>query len=57
MPFPRAPRGLDNLFIKTGRNRWAVGVTFSSAMLNQRYWHIGVRVGGHTHVLTVQVVR
>jgi hypothetical protein len=56
MPYPRAPQGLDNPFIKTGRNRWAIGVTFSSAMLKQRHWHIGVRVGGHTHVLTVRVV-
>jgi hypothetical protein len=57
MPVPRAPRGLDNRFIKSGRNRWAIGVTFSTAMLKQRHWHIGVRVSGRTHVLTVRVVR
>jgi hypothetical protein len=57
VPYPRAPRGLDNRFIKTGPNRWALGVTFSSAMLHQRYWNIGMRVGGQTQVLTVQVVR
>ena len=57
MPYPKAPRGLDNWFIKTGTNRWALGVTFSKAMLHQRYWNIGMRVGGQTQVLTVQIVR
>jgi hypothetical protein len=57
MPYPKAPRGLDNWFIKTGTNRWALGVTFSKAMLHQRYWNIGMRVGGQTQVIKVQVVR
>jgi hypothetical protein len=57
MPYPKAPQGLDNAFIKTGPNRWALGVTFKTAMLPQRYWRIGMRVGSQTHVLTVQVVR
>ncbi|NYG06775.1 hypothetical protein BJ986_001262 [Phycicoccus badiiscoriae] len=57
MPHPGAPRGLDNKFIKTGPNRWALGVTFSNAMLHQRYWLIGMRVGRTTQVLKVQVVR
>jgi len=57
MPCPRAPRGLDNKFIWTGPNRWALGVTFSSAMVKQRYWNIGMRVGSQTQVLKVQVVR
>lgn len=57
MPYPKAPRGLDNKFVKTGTNRWALGVTFKSAMLHQRYWNIGMRVGGQTQVIKVQVVR
>ncbi|MCW2856904.1 MAG: hypothetical protein JWR52_2519 [Marmoricola sp.] len=55
--FPTMPRTLDHAFIKTGHNRWALGVTFSNAMLHHRYWYIGVRVGGRTHVLKVHVVR
>jgi hypothetical protein len=57
MPYPKAPRGLDNKFYRTGPNRWALGVTFSSSMLKQRYWNIGMQVGGKTQVLKVQVVR
>ncbi len=57
MPYPKAPRGLDNKFHKTGPNRWALGVTFGSAMVHQRYWNIGIRVGGKTQVLKVEVVR
>ena len=57
MPYPQQPRGLDNKFYKTGTNRWALGVTFSRAMLAQRYWNIGMRVDGRTQVLTVKVVR
>ena len=43
MPYPKAPRGLDNKFYRTGPNRWALGVTFSSSMVKQRYWNIGMR--------------
>jgi len=57
MPYPKAPRGLDNRFYKTGPNRWALGVTFSSSMVKQRYWNIGMQVNGKTQVLKVQVVR
>ncbi|WP_200961252.1 S-layer family protein [Phycicoccus sp. Soil802] len=57
MPYPKAPRGLDNKFYWTGTNRWALGVTFSTVMLHQRTWNIGMRVGDRTQVLTVQVVR
>ena len=57
MPYPKAPRGLDNKFVWTGPNRWALGVTFSSAMVKHRYWNIGMRVGTQTQVLKVQVVR
>lgn len=57
MPYPKAPRGLDNKFYKTGANRWALGVTFSSSMVKQQYWNIGMKVGSKTQVLKVKVVR
>lgn len=57
MPNPKAPRGRDNVFVRTGRDRWALGVTFGSAMLHRRYWNIGVLVAGRLHVVAVQVVR
>ncbi|SDP58912.1 Ig-like domain (group 3) [Pedococcus dokdonensis] len=57
MPYPKAPRGLDNRFYKTGPNRWALGVTFSGSMVKQQYWNIGMKVGSRTQVLKVKVVR
>ncbi|MCW2755868.1 MAG: hypothetical protein JWQ32_3279 [Marmoricola sp.] len=55
--YPTMPRLLDHEFIKAGHNRWALGDTFSTAMIHHRYWYIGVRIGRHTHVLKVHVIR
>jgi hypothetical protein len=56
-PYPGAPRGEDNAFYKTGHHRWALGVTFSTAMLAHPYWNIGIRADGTVHVLKVRVIR
>lgn len=53
---PRAPRGEDNWFQKTGTGRWAIGVTMGPSM-RTGLWNLGVRRGGHVTVLTVRVVR
>ncbi|HWU22856.1 MAG TPA: Ig-like domain repeat protein, partial [Nocardioides sp.] len=57
MPYPLRPVGEDNFFHRIGRGRWAIGVTFSPAMLHQSLWNIGVRVGGRLHVIRIRVVR
>ncbi|GAB4012555.1 beta strand repeat-containing protein [Nocardioides ultimimeridianus] len=57
MPSPRRPVGEDNFLHRIGRGRWAIGVTFSPAMLHQSWWNIGVRVGDRLHVIRIHVVR
>lgn len=57
MPYPLRPMGEDNFFHRIGRGRWAIGVTFSRAMLHQSSWNIGIRVRDRLHVIRVRVVR
>ncbi|GAA4361021.1 Ig-like domain repeat protein [Angustibacter luteus] len=56
-PSPGRPAGGGLLFKRIGKNRWALGVTFTQSMSNHAYWNIGTRVGSHTTVTTVHVVR
>lgn len=56
-PWPRQPKGGNIPFKKIGKNRWALGVTFTKSMSSHTYWNIGTRVGSRTTVTTVKVVR
>lgn len=56
-PSPRRPAGGGIPFKRIGKNRWALGVTFTQSMSHHRYWNIGTRVASHTTVTTVRVVR
>lgn len=56
-PSPHRPAGRGPLFQRTGRNRWALGVTFTQSMSHHTWWNIGTRVGTRTTVTTVRVVR
>lgn len=53
---PRAPKGEDNWFVRTGRDRWAIGVTMGPTM-RTGMWNLGVRRGSTLTVLKVRVVR
>jgi len=54
-PSPLRPAGGHVPFKRIGKNRWALGVTFTQAMRHHTYWNIGTRVGSHTTVTTVRV--
>lgn len=56
-PTPRPPAGGGIPFERIGKNRWALGVTFTHSMRHYSWWNIGTRVGTHTTVTTVKVVR
>ena len=56
-PSPGRPAGGGIPFKRIGKNRWALGVTFNQLMSHHTYWNIGTRVGSHTTVTTVRVVR
>lgn len=56
-PYPRDPRGGHVPFKRVGKNRWALGVTFTESMRSHTLWNIGTRVGTRTTVTTVRVVR
>lgn len=56
-PSPQKPKGGNIAFKKVGKNRWALGVTFTKAMSGHTYWNIGTRVGSRTTLTTVKVVR
>ncbi len=56
-PSPRRPAGGHIPFERIGKNRWALGVTFRQSMSRHPWWNIGTRVGTHTTVTTVRVVR
>jgi len=56
-PSPRRPAGGLIPFERVGKNRWALGVTFKTSMSRHTWWNIGTRVGSHTKVTTVRVVR
>jgi hypothetical protein len=56
-PAPRRPAGGGIPFERIGKNKWALGVTFKQAMRHHIRWNIGTRVGSHTTVTTVLVVR
>ena len=56
-PAPRRPAGGDILFKRIGKNQWALGVTFKQSMSQYTWWNMGTRVGTHTTVTTVRVVR
>jgi hypothetical protein len=53
---PRVPKGEDNWFVRTGKDRWAIGVTMGPTM-RTGMWNLGVRRGGQLTVLKVRVVR
>ncbi|QIM21621.1 hypothetical protein G7075_11605 [Phycicoccus sp. HDW14] len=53
---PRAPKGEDNWFVRTGKDRWASGVTMGPSM-RTGMWNLGVRRGSTLTVLKVRVVR
>lgn len=56
-PSPRQPQGGNVAFKRVGRNKWALGVTFTNAMSSHTLWNIGTRVGSRITVTTVRVVR
>jgi YVTN family beta-propeller protein len=56
-PSPRRPAGGNIPFERLGKNRWALGATFKQSMSHHTWWNIGTRVGSHTTVTRVQVVR
>jgi YVTN family beta-propeller protein len=56
-PSPGRPAGGGTPFMRIGKNRWALGVTFNQLMSHHTYWNFGTRVGSHTTVTTVRVVR
>ena len=56
-PTPRRPTGGGIPFERTGKNTWALSVTFTHSMRHHTWWNIGTRVGTHTRVTTVKVVR
>lgn len=56
-PSPRRPAGGGIPFKRVGKNQWALGVTFKQSMRYHTWWNIGTRVGSHTTVTTVRVVR
>jgi YVTN family beta-propeller protein len=56
-PAPRRPAGGSIPFQRVGRNQWALGVTFTKSMRHHIRWNIGTRVGSHTTVTTVRLVR
>jgi hypothetical protein len=56
-PSPRRPAGGGIAFKRIGKNRWALGVTFKQSMRHHTWWNLGTRVGSHTTVTTVRVVR
>jgi hypothetical protein len=56
-PVPRRPAGGGIAFKRIGKNRWALGVTFKQSMRHHTWWNLGTRVGSHTTVTTVRVVR
>ena len=54
---PRTPAGGNVPFRRAGKNRWALGVTFTESMGVRPRWTIGVRIDGELVVRTVRVVR
>jgi hypothetical protein len=56
-PAPRRPTGAGPEFMQVGRHTWALGVTFTQSMSHYAQWSFGTRVGSHTTVTTVHVVR
>jgi YVTN family beta-propeller protein len=56
-PAPRRPAGGDIAFKRISKHRWALGVTFKQSMRHHTWWNLGTRVGTHTTVTTVRVVR
>jgi YVTN family beta-propeller protein len=56
-PTARPPAGGGIPFKRIGKNSWALGVTFTHSMRHYTWWNIGTRVGEHTTVTTVKVVR
>lgn len=54
---PRTPAGGNVPFRRAGKNRWALGVTFTESMGVRPRWNIGVRIDGELVVRTVRVVR
>jgi hypothetical protein len=56
-PAPRRPAGIGPRFHHVGKNRWALGVTFTKSMRKHHLWNVGITTGASTKVLTVRVVR
>ena len=54
---PRTPAGGNVPFRRAGKNRWALGVTFTESMGVRPRWNIGVRIDGELVVRAVRVVR
>jgi len=54
---PRPPAGGGIPLKRIGKNKWALGVTFTHSMRHHIWWNIGTRVGTRTTVTTVKVVR
>lgn len=51
---PKAPKGLDNWFRRTGRTTWALGVVMDRSM-RTGYWNIGIKTGSRVQVVKVYV--
>ncbi len=56
-PAPNRPYGGEVPFKRVGKQRWALGVTFTRSMLGHDLWNIGTRVGSRLTVTTVRVIR
>ncbi len=56
-PAPHRPYGGGVAFERIGKQRWALGVTFTRSMTGHARWNIGTRIGARTTVTTVRVVR
>ena len=56
-PAPRRPAGGSLPFQQIRKNQWALSVTFKQSMRHHTWWNIGTRVGSHTTVTRVRVVR
>lgn len=54
---PGKPRVAGARLYKVGKDRWAIGVIFDSAMRHTKNWRIGVKVGKRTEVLRIRVLR
>lgn len=54
---PNRPYGGEVPFTRIGKQRWALGVTFTRSMLSHDLWNIGTRVGSRLTVTTVRVIR